>query len=128
MSNEIESRAPTLPYTSCQTRLTSRTNTTNQYINQSIIRPNCIHQRLGWPRGFEICLEGVCSVCCFALLAFAGMSERQTSQTARTASPMFLPTGDELGIGKIDQQSISHPKNAELQLLGVVAGRSAATP
>ena len=66
-------------------------------------------------------------MCCFALLAFAGMSERQTSQTARTASPMFLPIG-ELGIGEIDQLSISHPKNAELQLLGVVAGRSAATP
>jgi len=40
---------------------------------------------------------------------------------------MFLPIG-ELGIGEIDQLSISHPKNAELQLLGVVAGRSAATP
>ena len=39
-------------------------------------------------------------MCCFALLAFAGMSERQTSQTARTASPMFLPIGDELGLAK----------------------------
>jgi len=65
------------------------------------------------------------------LLCAAGFcrNERKTDISNSSDSKSdVLPTGDELGIGKIDQQSISHPKNAELQLLGVVAGRSAATP